>query len=126
MTFASIYILFIRSNRYDDELRITPCAGIDQYAIYINQPTLNSRVHLTVPSSHLIDYIHMFMKTLSYDTDKPESIQVDCPGFPSVLLRQTELILPHFVEVLSNNIKFLESVNWPRDENTSHARKNSK
>ena len=117
---AAIIILLQRSGKPDDILKITP-KDADTYFVEFKEHAVTSRVSLTMYSQNLSHYIQNFLLGLYFDLHIPDYVQIEVPGFSSILIQPKSLTAEQrerLVYWISTTVQFLETqAAWPMQHN---------
>ena len=119
-TYGKIVLIFIRPNREDDVLKITPSADDNTYEIELTQNSINNTVYTTLRQNDLENYLDNFLQAVSLDEDRPVDIQIDVPSFPSVLIKSDNIM--NYTSLLFDQISSIQD-EWPMEISTSKAKK---
>jgi len=118
--YGKIVLIFIRPNREDDVLKITPSNSDNTYEIEYTQNSINNTVYTTLRQNDLENYLDTFLQAVSMDEDSPASIQIDVPSFPSVMIKSTNIL--NYTSLLFDQISSIQD-EWPMEISTSKAKR---
>ena len=131
-SYKTMYIRFIRdinNSNKDDKLTITPIYHKSPETFEINFQysscsTLsnNDAIHkFNLKKDDILVYIRSIINLTSIDSEPFDSIQVDLPGFPTVLIKgvNSDKILSNLYDSISILLSTNES--WPFEESKSQS-----
>jgi hypothetical protein len=119
-TYGKIMLICIRPNREDDVLKITPSEDDRSYEIEFTQNSINNTVYTTVRQNDLENYLENFLQSVSMDEDRPQSIQIDVPSFPSVMIKSANIL--EYTSLLFDQISSIQD-EWPLEISARKAAK---
>ena len=91
---SSINIILIRNmnnKKKDDSIRILPTSTEGVVNLRYQDSVNESKHELRLTNDELCHYFVSLFHVMSYDTDPFDSIQVNCPAFPCILLSVKDL-----------------------------------
>jgi hypothetical protein len=91
---SSINIILIRNmnnKKKDDSIRILPTSTEGVVNLRYQDSVNESNHELRLTNDELCHYFVSLFHVMSYDTDPFDSIQVNCPAFPCILLSVKDL-----------------------------------
>jgi len=91
---SSINIILIRNmnnKKKDDSIRILPASTECVVNLRYQDSVNESKHELRLTNDELCHYFVSLFHVMSYDTDPFDSIQVNCPAFPCILLSVKDL-----------------------------------
>ena len=107
---APIVIILQKSGCADDKLVIRPARRSMNFDVEFTQNTIGTRSDTQIAQSELYSYIERFLSVIYYDIQRCHYVQIDVPGYTSVMLNSTE------VGAYMNTLYYqLQSLNncWP-------------
>jgi hypothetical protein len=109
---AAIVFVFHTRNKPDDTLLIRPDSHSLGFNATFTQHSVGSQVVHHVPNTDLIPYIDRVFTRLSFDEQRPDFVQIDCPGYSSVILKTYRV--QSYLSILTEQIQSLQN-RWPRE-----------
>ena len=116
MSYAPIIITLQKSQCEDDVLKITPSSDASGFNVKFVQKTINLVTHLYVEEDEITNYMYHFFQSVALDERGCEYVQIDCPGFPSVI-KGVDTVQKYF-PVLCGQIDAIFA-SWPEEEKLS-------
>ena len=115
MNFAPIVITLQKKNAADDVLKITPNPNSSVFDVVFEQNTISNRVMLTVEQYDISNYLLRFLKPLAFDETGYDFVQVDCPGYSSIILRTANV--ENYFPILNSQV-LAHLACWPTEKLT--------
>ena len=110
---GKIRIILQKSSNHDDILDIRPTDDeMHTFSVCLTQNSICVRNSLHIAGSEVISYIDRFLEVLDYDRDGCEYVQIDVPGYSSVILKSHEV--NHYMDTLHSQINSLFNY-WPTE-----------
>jgi len=113
MSYAPIVIILQKSDCEDDRLTLTPNPDANGFDVKFVQKTINLVSYLYVEEDEVTNYMYYFFQSLALDERGYEYVQIDCPGFPSVI-KGVDTIQKYFPVLCGQIDSILAS--WPEEE----------
>jgi len=110
MSFAPIVITFQKKNADDDILKITPNSGSYGFDVLFDQNTIGNKVSLYIEQYDITTYLFRFLKPLALDENGYDFVQIDCPGYSSVVVKTANI--ERYFPILSAQI-LSHLASWP-------------
>jgi hypothetical protein len=109
---AAIKFVFQTRNQPDDTLLIRPESDSLGFTAIFTQNSIASRVVHHLSNTDLIPYIERVLTRFSFDEQCPDFVQIDCPGYSSVILNANWV--QSYLSTLKEQIESLQN-RWPRE-----------
>ena len=109
-TLAPIVIIFQKTGFPDDKLVIRPTEGSMNFTAVFTQNTIGVRTERQLLNSELFPYIERFLESLQYDLQRCDFVQIDVPGYTSVMLKSTET--HYYMDTFYAQVRSLHN-SWP-------------
>jgi hypothetical protein len=109
---AAIMIILLKNGVPDDKLVIRPVDGTTDFTAVFTQNTVGVRSELTLVHSELFPYIERFIEVISYDRLRCDFVQIDVPGYTSVVLKSNELYT--YMDTMYAQVRSLFN-SWPME-----------
>ena len=109
-TLAPIVIILQKNGQPDDKLVIRPTEGSTDFTATFTQNTIGARTERTLTHSELFPYMERFLESLSYDLQRADFVQIDVPGYTSVMLKSTET--NYYLDTFYAQVRSLHN-SWP-------------
>ena len=109
-TLAPIIIILQKTGHLDDKLVIRPTEGSTDFTATFTQNTIGARTERTLTHSELFPYMERFLEALPYDQQRAEHVQIDVPGYTSVMLRSTQV--HDYMDTFCAHVRSLHN-SWP-------------
>jgi hypothetical protein len=116
MSYAPIVVILQKSGCEDDVLTLTPSPDASGFDVKFVQNTINLITRLYVEEDEITNYMYHFFQSLALDERGYEYVQIDCPGFPSVI-KGVDTVQKYF-SVLCGQIDSIFA-SWPEEEKLS-------
>ena len=111
-TLAPIVIIFQKTGFPDDKLVIRPTEGSMNFTAVFTQNTIGARTERQLLHSELFSYIERFLESLHYDLQRCDFVQIDVPGYTSVMLKSTET--HYYMDTFYAQVRSLHN-SWPME-----------
>ena len=111
-TLAPIVIIFQKTGFPDDKLVIRPAEGSTNFTAVFTQNTIGARTERQLMHSELFPYIERFLESLQYDLQRCDFVQIDVPGYTSVMLKSTET--HYYLDTFYAQVRSLHN-SWPTE-----------
>jgi hypothetical protein len=111
-TLAPIVIIFQKTGFPDDKLVIRPTEGTMNFTAVFTQNTIGARTERQLLHSELFSYIERFLESLHYDLQRCDFVQIDVPGYTSVMLKSTET--HYYMDTFYAQVRSLHN-SWPME-----------
>ena len=111
-TLAPIVIIFQKTGFPDDKLVIRPTEGSMNFTAVFTQNTIGARTERQLLHSELFPYIERFLESLQYDLQRCDFVQIDVPGYTSVMLKSTETY--YYMDTFYAQVRSLHN-SWPTE-----------
>ena len=111
-TLAPIVIIFQKTGFPDDKLVIRPTEGSMNFTAVFTQNTIGARTERQLLHSELFPYIERFLESLHYDLQRCDFVQIDVPGYTSVMLKSTET--HYYMDTFYAQVRSLHN-SWPME-----------
>ena len=112
MSYAPIVVILQKSDCEDDRLTVTP-NDANGFDVKFVQNTINLVTKLYVDEDEITNYLYHFFQSLALDERGYEYVQIDCPGFPSVI-KGVDTVQKYF-QVLCGQIDSIFA-SWPEEK----------
>ena len=109
-TLAPIVIILQKNGQPDDKLVISPTEGSMSFTAVFTQNTIGVRAERQLLHSEVFPYLERFLESLRYDLQRPDFIQIDVPGYTSVMLKSTEV--HYYLDTFYAQFRSLHN-SWP-------------
>lgn len=113
MTVAKFRIVLQLENTKDDVLTIQPSSSPLLYDVTFKQETIGVINKALLRPSGIVPYIELFLDSVLLDQNGFNIIQIDCPQYPSVILRRDNIA--HYMTILRIQLNSIVE-NWPYEE----------
>jgi hypothetical protein len=107
---APIVIILQKNGQPDDKLVIRPTEHSVNFSAVFTQNTIGVRTERQLAHSELFPYIERFLEALPYDQQRAEYVQIDVPGYTSVMLRSTQV--HYYLDTFYAQVRSLHN-SWP-------------
>ena len=111
-TLAPIVIIFQKTGFPDDKLVIRPTEGTMNFTAVFTQNTIGARTERQLLHSELFSYMERFLESLQYDLQRCDFVQIDVPGYTSVMLKSTET--HYYMDTFYAQVRSLHN-SWPTE-----------
>lgn len=111
---ARIIITIQKKYTEDDVLTFYPAnEGFD---VEFVQRTIGNKVSMYIVQEEVTGYLCRFLKSVTVDDGGCDFVQIDCPGYPTVILKiaNVERYIPILVEQVGAHMN-----NWPVESKTT-------
>jgi hypothetical protein len=108
---ACIIITLQKNYKDDDVLRFYPTnEGFD---VTFEQRSIGIKVSTYMIQDEVTGYLGRFLKSLTLDDNGCDYVQIDCPSYPTVILKiaNVERYIPVLIEQVQTQL-----ANWPLEE----------
>ena len=119
-TLAPIVIILQKTGQPDDKLVIRPTEGSMNFTAVFTQNTIGARTERQLAHSELFPYIERFLEALPYDQQRAEYVQIDVPGYTSVMLRSTQA--HYYLDTFYAQVRSLHN-SWPTEVEGTRVRR---
>ena len=109
-TLAPIVIILQKNGQPDDKLVIRPTEHSVNFAAVFTQNTIGVRTERQLAHSELFPYIERFLESLSYDEQSCDFVQIDVPGYTSVMLKSKDV--QFYLDTFYAQVRSLHN-SWP-------------
>ena len=109
-TLAPIVIILQKTGHADDKLVIRPTEGTMDFTAVFTQNTIGARTERQLTHSELFPYIERFLESLPYDLQRCDYVQIDVPGYTSVMLKSTDTY--SYLDTFCAQVRSLHN-SWP-------------
>ena len=82
------------------------------FTAVFTQNTIGARTERQLLHSELFPYIERFLEALPYDQQRAEHVQIDVPGYTSVMLRSTQV--HYYLDTFYAQVRSLHN-SWPME-----------
>ena len=120
MSYAPIVVILQKSDCEDDVLTLTPSPDASGFDVKFVQNTINLITRLYVEEDEITNYMYHFFQSLALDERGYEYVQIDCPGFPSVI-KGVDTVQKYF-SVLCGQIDSIFA-SWPEEEKVTDVKR---
>jgi len=103
-------IITIQRETLDDVLTIVPDIDSDGYYASFNQKSVKNKSDCYFDNAMLVPYLGRFFDAIVADSVLPHFVQIDCPMYPSVLLKPSHIHL--YLPILAQQLVTLQD-DWP-------------
>ena len=107
---AAIVLFFQKNGQPDDKLVILPTEGSMSFTAVFTQNTIGTRTERQLAHSELFPYLERFLESLQYDLQRCDFVQIDVPGYTSVMLKSTET--HYYLDTFYAQVRSLHN-SWP-------------
>lgn len=111
-TLAPILIILQKNGQPDDKLVIRPTEGSMNFTAVFTQNTIGARTERQLLHSELFSYMERFLESLQYDLQRCDFVQIDVPGYTSVMLKSTET--HYYMDTFYAQVRSLHN-SWPTE-----------
>lgn len=111
-TLAPIVIIFQKTGFPDDKLVISPIEGSTNFTATFTQNTIGTRTERQLLHSEVFPYLERFLESLGHDLQRPDFVQIDVPGYTSVMLKSTET--DYYMDTFYAQFRSLHN-SWPTE-----------
>lgn len=111
--YGRIFIILMSDGEKDDILCITPDSDSNDYIVRFEQHTILNTVESVVGNADLPNYLNNFFAASGMDACPYDTVQIDCPSYPSILLSR-ENVVP-YLPVLHSQLASMQEF-WPEEE----------
>jgi len=108
---AAVHFFFQKHGTNDDTLVIRPRKGTGFRCVY-TQNSIATRTEFDIQNNDLYAYIDRVITGMQFDEQQCDYIQIDCPGYSSVVLRLENV--PAYLDTLYAQLQSLQN-QWPYD-----------
>jgi len=119
-TLAPIVIILQKNGHPDDKLVIRPTEGTMNFTAVFTQNTIGARTERQLVHSELFPFIERFLEALSYDLQRCDFVQIDVPGYTSVMLKSTET--HYYLDTFYAQVRSLHN-SWPMEVEGTRVRR---
>lgn len=109
-TLAPIVIILQKNAQPDDKLVIRPTEHSVNFTAVFTQNTIGVRTERQLAHSELFPYIERFLESLSYDEQSCDFVQIDVPGYTSVMLQSKDV--QFYLDTFYAQVRSLHN-SWP-------------
>jgi len=109
-TLAPIVIILQKNGQPDDKLVIRPTENSMNFTAIFTQNTITARNERQLTHSELFPYLERFLESLQYDLQRCDFVQIDVPGYTSVMLKSTET--HYYLDTFYAQVRSLHN-SWP-------------
>lgn len=99
-------------NTSDDKLTVRPDVDSNGYNVTFDQKTILNTVNAYVTNEDFLGYLNNFFNSISLDSDPCEFVQIDCPSYPTILLKSGNVL--GYLPVLQCQIAHMQE-HWPME-----------
>ena len=107
---AAIVLYFQKDGQPDDTLVIRPIEGDTSFTAVFTQNTIGTRAERPLSHSELFPYLERFLEALPYDEQRCNFVQIDVPGYSSVMLKSTDV--HYYMDTFYSQVRSLHN-SWP-------------
>ena len=107
---AAIHVFFQRDNLPDDTLLIKPSPYSMGFMVKYTQNSNATRVEHELANTELVPYLERLFTAMMFDKVPCAFIQIDCPGYSSVVLEMTTIL--SYLPILRSQIESFQN-SWP-------------
>jgi len=111
-TLAPIVIIFQKTGFPDDKLVISPTEDSTNFTAVFTQNTIGTRTDRILMHSEVFPYLERFLESLRYDLQRADYVQIDVPGYTSVMLKSTEV--HYYMDTFYAQFRSLHN-SWPME-----------
>ena len=111
-TLAPIVIILQKNGHPDDKLVIRPTENSMNFTAVFTQNTITARTERQLSHSELFPYLERFLESLQYDLQRCDFVQIDVPGYTSVMLKSTET--HYYLDTFYAQVRSLHN-SWPME-----------
>lgn len=110
------HLIITLQKKYTEDDVLTLYVTNEGFDVEFNQRTIGNKVSMYIDQQEVTGYLSRFLRTLTLDDGGCDFVQIDCPGYPTVMLKITnvERYIPLLVEQME-----AQMANWPRETKTS-------
>ena len=119
-TLAPIVIILQKNGQPDDKLVISPTEGSMSFTAVFTQNTIGVRAERQLLHSEVFPYLERFLESLRYDLQRPDFIQIDVPGYTSVMLKSTDTY--RYLDTFYAQVRSLHN-SWPLEVEGTRVRR---
>jgi hypothetical protein len=119
-TLAPIVIILQKNGQPDDKLVIRPTEGTMNFTAVFTQNTIGARTERQLLHSELFPYIERFLESLPYDRQHCDFVQIDVPGYTSVMLKSDET--HYYMDTFYAQVRSLHN-SWPMEVEGTRVRR---
>ena len=119
-TLAPIVIILQKNGQPDDKLVIRPTESSTDFTATFTQNTIGARTVRQLAHSELFPYIERFLESLQYDLQRAEFVQIDVPGYTSVMLKSTDTY--RYLDTFYAQVRSLHN-SWPLEVEGTRVRR---
>ena len=112
VTLAPIVIILQKKDQPDDKLVIRATENSTNFTATFTQNTIGVRTERHLAHSELFPYIERFLESLQYDLQRCDFVQIDVPGYTSVMLKSTET--HYYLDTFYAQVRSLHN-SWPTE-----------
>ena len=112
VTLAPIVIILQKKDQPDDKLVIRATENSTNFTATFTQNTIGVRTERHLAHSELFPYIERFLESLQYDLQRCDFVQIDVPGYTSVMLKSTET--HYYMDTFYAQVRSLHNY-WPTE-----------
>lgn len=112
VTLAPIVIILQKNGQPDDKLVIRATEHSTNFTATFTQNTIGARTERQLMHSELFPYIERFLESLHYDLQRCDFVQIDVPGYTSVMLKSTET--HYYLDTFYAQVRSLHN-SWPTE-----------
>ena len=117
---APIVIILQKNGQPDDKLVIRPTEGTMNFTAVFTQNTIGARTERQLLHSELFPYIERFLESLPYDRQHCDFVQIDVPGYTSVMLKSDET--HYYMDTFYAQVRSLHN-SWPMEVEGTRVRR---
>lgn len=108
---AAIHFYFVKDKHPDDTLSIKPSQhSLRGFTAKYTQNSNATQVEHELANTELMQYLERLFSSMMFDAWCYESVQIDCPGYSSVVLKKTNVL--SYLPILRSQIESLQN-SWP-------------
>ena len=108
---AAIHFYFVKDNHPDDSLLIKPSVhSLRGFTAKYTQNSNATQVEHELDNTELMPYLERLFSSMMYDIHRCDSVQIDCPGYSSVVLKTMNV--RSYLPILRSQIDSLQN-SWP-------------
>ena len=120
VTLAPIVIILQKKDQPDDKLVIRATENSTNFTAVFTQNTIGVRTERHLAHSELFPYIERFLESLHYDLQRCDFVQIDVPGYTSVMLKSTET--HYYMDTFYAQVRSLHN-SWPMEVEGTRVRR---
>ena len=108
-------IIITLQKKYTEDDVLTLYVTNEGFDVEFVQRTIGNKVSTYMVQEEVTGYLSRFLRTLTLDDGGCDFVQIDCPGYPTVMLKITnvERYIPLLVEQIEAQMN-----NWPMESKT--------